>query len=166
MIAKMLPLQIITCMARNGIIGCAGKIPWHEPEDLQHFRRLTTGHSVVMGRLTYESIGRPLPNRRNIVVTKQPHRIVGVGIETSGSVGDAIELARRTDKEPFVIGGARVYWAALPWTTRIYRTVIDRQTEGDVCFPLLDEFDFELTEERVSGHLAFQTWDRRMFTTP
>lgn len=159
----MLPLAIVVCMARNGIIGCGGKIPWHEPEDLRHFRRLTTGHAVIMGRLTYESIGRPLPHRRNIVVTRQPSHGLGVGIETATSVSEAIALARGSDSQPCVIGGAQVYWAALPWTTRIYLTVINRDVEGDSAFPLFDEFDFELVEEQQSGDLSFQTWDRRMF---
>ncbi len=159
----MLPLSIIVCMAKNGIIGCAGKIPWHEPEDLQHFRRLTTGHAVIAGRKTAESIGRPLPNRRNIVIGTQTGRGLGPGFEWAASMVEAIDLARRTDPEPYVIGGAQVYWAALPLTTRIHVTEIQRVVEGDTTMPDVTEFDFIEVDRRQSGDLIFKTYDRRMF---
>jgi dihydrofolate reductase len=164
MIEHMDPLAIVVAMAQNGIIGCGGKLPWHEPEDLKHFRRLTTGHAVIMGRKTAESIGRPLPQRRNIVVTRQTDWDEIPGFEVAPSVSEAITLARRTDEEPRVIGGGEIYWSALPWTTTIYMTEIQRQVEGDTCFPDFTEFDFLETDRRQSGELIFRTYSRRMFT--
>ncbi len=164
MIERMLPLAIVVAAASNGTIGCAGKLPWHEPEDMKHFRRLTTGHAVIMGRKTFLSIGRPLPNRRNIVVSRSSADQDQVaGIEWASSVCEAIGLARRTDEEPRVIGGAEIYWSALPWTTTIYMTEVQRQVEGDATFPDVTEFDFTETDRRQSGDLVFKTLSRRMF---
>lgn len=123
-------LVLVLARARNGVIGNAGGLPWHVPEDLQHFRRVTTGHAIIMGRKTYESIGRPLPKRRNIVVSRR-RDLALEGCEVYGSLDEAIAHARTTDPEPRVIGGAEIYAQALPHATKIFLTEIDRDVEGD-----------------------------------
>ncbi len=135
------PLAIIVAVARNGVIGRDGELPWHLPEDLKHFKRTTTGHAIIMGRKTYESIGRPLPNRRNIVVTRSTASFEGC--ETAKSLEGAIELARTTDECPFVIGGASLYAEALPLATELHLTIVDREVEGDTFF----QTDFPRFEE-------------------
>jgi dihydrofolate reductase len=141
------PLALIVAVARNGVIGRDGTLPWHLPEDLKHFKRTTNGHAIIMGRKTHESIGRPLPGRRNVVVTRGGARFEGC--ETASSLEDAIVLARQTDDCPFVIGGASLYEGALPFATEVYLTEIDEDVEGDTRFELsLDEFD---EVERRSG---------------
>lgn len=140
------PLALILAIARNGIIGRNGALPWHLPEDLRHFKRTTTGHAIIMGRKTHESIGRPLPNRRNIVVTRSSATFEGC--ETSTSLEGAISLARETDTCPFVIGGATLYEAALPLATEIHLTEIDEEVEGDTTLTL-SLADFEEVERRA-----------------
>ena len=139
------PLALIVAVARNGVIGRAGTLPWHLSEDLRHFKSTTTGHAIIMGRKTHESIGRPLPKRRNIVVTGSDVHFEGC--ETAASLDEAIALARETDECPFVIGGASLYREALPIATEIHLTTIDEDYEGDTFFPM--ELDgFEETESR------------------
>jgi dihydrofolate reductase len=127
------PLALIAAVARNGVIGKDGTLPWRLPEDLKHFKRTTKGHAVIMGRKTYESIGRPLPGRRNIVVSRRHATLPGC--EVAPSLPLAIELARSSDELPFVIGGERLYEEALPLATEIHLTTIDRDIEGDAYFP-------------------------------
>src|SRR5437016_1982711 len=110
---ERLSLAIVVAMSKNMIIGHQGKLPWHFSEDLRHFRKVTTGHAIIMGRKTYDSIGRPLPNRRNIVVTHQA-KLQLLGCEIARSLDDAVAMARMSDVEPRIIGGASVYQQALP----------------------------------------------------
>ena len=141
------PLALIVAVGRGGIIGQSGGrfgLPWHLPEDLKRFKRLTQGHALVMGRTTHEAIGRPLPGRRNIVLTRDPARSFP-GAERAGSLEEALTLARATDPMPFVIGGAAVYAAALPGATHLCLTEVDRPTEGDVRFPSYDASRWEET---------------------
>lgn len=135
--------SIVVARADNGVIGRNNQLPWHLPADLRHFKQLTSGHPVVMGRRTYESIGRPLPNRRNIVVTRQTDW-QAEGVETINSVLGALELARQTDEEVFVIGGAEIYRAALPAVTTVYLTEVHHAPEGDAVMP---DFDAETWRE-------------------
>jgi len=138
-------LQLIVARARNGIIGNRGKLPWHLPEDLAHFRRTTMGHAVVMGRRTWDSIGRPLPGRRNIVVTRSPHWHAA-GAEAAASLDDALALCAVCGQEGagaeraiFVIGGAQLYAQALARPVAIiHLTEINADFEGDAIFPPLD----------------------------
>ncbi|HVY47683.1 MAG TPA: dihydrofolate reductase [Minicystis sp.] len=132
---KRAPLSLVVAIAKNHVIGRAGQLPWDLPEDRRHFRAVTTGHAVILGRRTYEEIGRPLPNRRNIVVSRTPGLALP-GCEVAASLGDAIALARATDDEPRVIGGAALYREALPLATKIYLTEVDLEPEGDVQFEL------------------------------
>ena len=121
-------------VARNGVIGKDGTLPWHVSEDLKHFKKTTSGHAIIMGRKTYDSIGRPLPKRRNIVVTRQPGALFP-GCESAHSLDEAIALARTTDDCPFIIGGASLYDEALPIATELHLTTIDEDVEGDTYFP-------------------------------
>jgi dihydrofolate reductase len=132
-------LALIVAVARNGVIGRSGDLPWHLSEDLKHFKETTTGHAIIMGRKTHESIGRALPKRRNIVVTRSGAKFEGC--ETAGSLEEAIALARTSDECPFVIGGASLYEEALPVATELHLTTIDEDVEGDTFFPMdLPEF--------------------------
>ena len=145
-LASPAPLAMIVAVARNGVIGKAGGLPWHISEDLKHFKQTTSGHAIIMGRKTHESIGRPLPKRRNIVVTRSGATFEGC--ETAGSLDEAITRARATDPCPFVIGGASLYLEALPLATELHLTNIDEEVEGDTHFPT-DLPDFEEVESRA-----------------
>jgi dihydrofolate reductase len=125
---------LIVAVARNGVIGKDGGLPWHVSEDLKHFKKTTHGHAVIMGRKTHDSIGRPLPKRRNIVVTRQTGTLFP-GCEAAHSLDEAIALARTTDDCPFIIGGASLYEEALPLATELHLTTIDEDVDGDAYFP-------------------------------
>jgi dihydrofolate reductase len=123
-------------MARNGVIGAKGAIPWHLPNELKRFRSITMGHHLIMGRRTWESIGRPLPGRTSVVVTRQRgYRAPGVVI--AHSLDEAIARCGGDD-EIFVIGGAELYAQALARATRLYRTLVEADVEGDTWMPELD----------------------------
>ncbi len=155
-------LAMIVAWARDGVIGRDGGMPWHEPEDLAHFRRLTTGHAIVMGRKTHESIGRPLPGRRNLVLTRAS-AYAAKGCEVHTSLEAALASAHTTDACPFVIGGAAIYEQALPMATVLHITEIDADVEGDTHFPPLDLSAWVETDRRQSadGRLTFRTFARR-----
>ncbi|HLE94250.1 MAG TPA: type 3 dihydrofolate reductase [Sulfuricaulis sp.] len=126
-------VSLIAAMSENRIIGINNKLPWHLPADLRHFRRLTTGHPVIMGRRNYESIGKPLPNRTNIVVTRNPdYRAAGCLV--THSLDDAMNSAGN-DSEIFIIGGAEIYRQAFDRANRIFITLIHARIEGDTYFP-------------------------------
>jgi len=129
-------LYLIAAVAANGVIGADGALPWQLPEDLKHFKRMTQGHAVIMGRRTWESIGRPLPGRRNVVVTRQTAFAVP-GASVAASLQDALALCRDQDVV-FVIGGAELYRAALPLADGLLLTEIQRDFDGDTRFPEYD----------------------------
>jgi len=132
-------LALVAALARNGVIGVRNALPWRLPDDLRRFRALTTGHAVIMGRRTFESIGRALPGRQNIVVTSRP--LGRDDVATAPSLADA--LAQVSMPLPaFCIGGGELYRAALPLADRLYLTEIDRDVEGDTFFPPLDPRDW------------------------
>ena len=129
-------IALIAAVARNGVIGVANHLPWRLSDDMRRFRELTLGHSVIMGRRTFESIGRPLPGRQNIVVTSSSELTAG-GCDIARSLQQA--LARVAMPEPaFVIGGEALYRAALPLADTLYLTEIDRDFAGDARFPDFD----------------------------
>ena len=154
-------LALIVAYAHNRVIGREGGLPWHYPEDLQHFKRVTMGHPILMGRKTYESIGRPLPGRRNLVITRQDD-YDAPGCEVFTSLPEAIRAARETDALPFVIGGAAIYTLALPHATHLYITEIQETVEGDTFFPVIDASAWYETERQSSedGVLVFRTLER------
>jgi dihydrofolate reductase len=123
-------LSLIAAISRNRVIGKDGKLPWHISEDLKRFRRLTTGHTVLMGRKTFESLGRPLPNRRNVVLTS--HSIAG--IETFASLSEALE-ALKNEERVFIIGGGQIYAQLLEQADELYLTLVERDAPGDTLFP-------------------------------
>jgi dihydrofolate reductase len=156
-------ISLVAALARNRAIGIGNRLPWRLPEDLQRFKRLTMGAPVIMGRRTRESIGRPLPGRRNIVVTRA-HAARWEGCVVAHSLDEA--LAAATDApEAFVIGGAELYAQALERADRLYLTLIDAEYPGDAWFPELDPAGWREIERAASvtaGGLgyAFVTYDR------
>lgn len=137
----------IAAMSKNLVIGKDNKLLWHIPDDFRHFKQTTMGKPVIMGRKTYESIGKPLPGRINIVITSKPESVSG-DIITVGTVEEAInkgkEIATQSGvDEVFIIGGGQIYEAALPQTDRIYLTVINQEYEGDTFFPKLKADEWE-----------------------
>jgi dihydrofolate reductase len=129
-------IAIIVAMARNRVIGIENRLPWHLPDDLKHFKALTMGHHIIMGRLTYESIGRPLPGRSTIIVSRDAdYRVPGCMTRTSL---ESALAACGDDTEVFFVGGASLYAQALPYAQRLYLTEIQQDVEGDAYFP---EFD-------------------------
>ena len=139
----------VVAVAENGVIGQNGELPWGRlPADLQHFKRLTLGHPVVMGRKTFDSLGRALPKRPNIVVTRQADWSAP-GCETAPSVQAALARARELDEDVCVIGGGEIYRAALPAADVVYLTEVHHSFEGDASFPALSPTDWrEETRER------------------
>jgi len=136
-------LAIVAAVARGGVIGRGNRIPWRLPEDMAHFRELTTGHPVVMGRRTWESLPdrfRPLPERRNVVVTRNPGWSAE-GAERVGSLEEALALLEG-EPEVFVIGGAELYANALPRGDELLLTEIDADIDGDVYFPHWEQVEF------------------------
>ena len=130
-------MSLIVAMDRNRVIGARGRLPWHIPADIKRFRRLTLGHHVVMGRKTWESIGRPLPGRTNVVLTRQPG-FVAEGVHVVSRLDDALRLAAGDD-EIFVIGGGELYTETLPLADRLYVTEVHGDFAGDTWFPKLAE---------------------------
>ena len=126
-------ISLIAAFAEDNVIGKDGKIHWALKEDLKHFRNKTEGYSVVMGRKTYESIGGPLPNRLNIVMTRNPKKLEGVKEVTNKE--EALEIASSYSDEVFVIGGEKIYEEFLPMATKMYLTKIDIKVKGDSFFP-------------------------------
>ncbi len=158
--AERQALVLVAAMAKNRVIGQANRIPWHLPEDLKHFRALTIGHAVIMGRATYDSMGKPLPKRRNIVVSRNPARRIE-GVEMAKDLASAIALARQTDDEPRVIGGGQLYAEALPLATRLYLTELDATYEGDTFFPRFPPNQWAVVEERRGEGATYFTYQRR-----
>lgn len=135
-------VSLIAAMAENRVIGANNGLPWRLPADLKHFRRLTTGHHIIMGRRNYESIGKPLPDRTNIVVTRNTgYRAPGCLVRNS--IEEALATVRN-DSEVFIIGGAEIYRQVLDRADRLYLTLIHASIQGDTYFP---EFDGHLWQE-------------------
>lgn len=132
-------ISAIVAQSENKVIGQNNQLPWRLPADLRHFKTITTGSPILMGRKTHESIGRPLPNRTNIILTRDP-AFHAPGCMTVTSIDTAIEIARLScSKELFIIGGAEVYQQTLPIVQRIYLTLVHHHIQGDAYFPLLDK---------------------------
>jgi dihydrofolate reductase len=154
-------LTLVVAKARNGTIGRNNALPWHLPEDLAHFKRTTMGAPIIMGRKTWESIGRPLPGRRNIVVTRNPELRIE-GCEVTTSLEDAQRLCAGVE-QVFLIGGAQLYAEAMPCADRLIVTEIDADVEGDAFFPPIDPHQWIVTE-RESHHSAASGLDYAFVT--
>lgn len=143
-------LQAIAAMSLNRVIGAGGKIPWHLPEDFKWFKQMTTGHVLVMGRKTFESIGRPLPNRETLVLSRSAFSHPGVRTIRGLEELPAVTASRRV----FICGGAQIYQQALPLCSDLYLTVVKREVEGDAFFPRFEDA-FELVED-IRGTREFE----------
>ncbi len=159
-------VSLIAAVAENGVIGRDGRVPWHLPDDLKHFKRLTTGRLVIMGRKTWDELGKPLAKRRNVVITRDPS-FRAEGAETLHDLDAALALAG-PDEEVFVIGGAEIYRMALPGADRLYFTVVHTNVEGDTFFPSFDPSDWVLVDEvvhtaddRHAHPYTFRRYERR-----
>jgi len=156
----MRPLTVVVAWDADRVIGRDGGLPWHHPADLAHFRRTTLGHAIVMGRRCHEAIGRALPGRRNLVVTRNP-AFRAPGVEAFPSFEAALEAAYETDPAPCVVGGAEIYALAMPRATRLVVTEIPGRHEGDVVFPAFDEAAWVETARQEAGELVFRVLERR-----
>ncbi|WP_148925498.1 type 3 dihydrofolate reductase [Stutzerimonas stutzeri] len=166
-----LPLAMIAALADNRVIGLDNKMPWHLPADLKHFKATTLGKPIIMGRKTWDSLGRPLPGRLNLVVSRQPDLQVE-GAETFTTLDAALVRAEQWAREQGVdelmlIGGAQLYTQALGQAQRLYLTRIEANPAGDAFFPAYDEADWELVDseahpaEGETPAYRFETWQRR-----
>ncbi len=158
-------IKIIVAISKNRVIGDSNKLIWHLPSDLKRFKEITTGHPIVMGRKTYQSIGRPLPNRRNIIITRDEEFEVE-GCEVVNSIEEALLL---TNSDCFIIGGGEIYKQSLHLAEQIYMTQIDKEFEGDTTFPELDRSwyvskkeDF-LSDEKNPYNYSFTFYERFEF---
>ncbi len=167
-------ISIVVAAAKNNAIGFQGKLPWHLPADMKYFKNITWGMPVVMGRKTFESLGKPLSGRKNIVISrhegekKKKIHWSPEGVVVVGSFEDALFVAKETDaKEVMVIGGGEIYRLAFEKTKRIYLTRVKSEPEGDTFFPILDpstwhllnEEDHEADEKNLFAY-SFQVWER------
>jgi dihydrofolate reductase len=135
-------VALIAAFAQNLVVGINNSLPWHLPEDLKYFKRTTSGKAIIMGRKTYESIGRPLPNRTNIVVSRNPN-FSAEGVVMVTSLEEAVKHAENVNmingvEEVMIIGGAAIYQASLPMADRLYLTHVHANVEGDAYFPKID----------------------------
>lgn len=149
----MTHISLIVAADENNIIGGDNKLLWHIPEDLKHFKALTLGKPIVMGRKTYDSIGRPLPGRPNIVITRNPQWKAD-GVTTATSLEEAFDTAETLGPETMVIGGATIYEAALPFATSVYLTRIHKVYTGDAAFPALSQAEWQEVSRTKGEHCA------------
>jgi dihydrofolate reductase len=160
-------ISLIVAAATNNAIGKDGKLPWHLPNDMKHFKNITWGLPVIMGRKTFESLGKPLTGRKNIVVSRQPGWQME-GTVTVKNLDDALFLAKETDaKEVMVIGGGEIYKALFDKAKRIYITRVEAEPDADTFFPsvdlkiwrLISQKDYE-ADEKNSYNYSFQVWEK------
>jgi dihydrofolate reductase len=158
-------ISLIAAMGANRVIGRGGKLPWHLPDDLRHFKRVTTRHTVIMGRKTWDSVGTPLPNRRNMVVTRNAG-FDARGAEVFHTLDEALRAAAG-DGEVFIVGGGDIYRAALPVAHGMYLTRVHAEFDGDAFFPEWDAGDWVLREkvdhpadDRHAYAMTFERYER------
>lgn len=159
-------ISMIAAMSHNNVIGKDGDMPWHLPNDLRHFKEVTSGNPILMGRKTYQSIGKPLPNRRNIVLTRDKS-FHAEGVEVIHSLNEVEPLMHEAD-EFFVIGGATIYEQLMHLAERLYITKIDATFEGDTYFPQINDEVWHVVNEKAGvldekNHYehTFYTYERR-----
>lgn len=140
-------LSLIVARASNGVIGNNNDLIWHLPDDLKFFKQKTSGHHIIMGRKTFESVGRPLPNRTNVIITGNP-QFQAEGAVIMHSLEEALALAKEDD-EPFVVGGAELYELAMPHVDCMYITEIHAEYEGDTRFPDFDKSQWDISDEQA-----------------
>jgi dihydrofolate reductase len=148
-------ISIIAAMSINRVIGKNNKIPWHIPGEQQRFKKITWGHAIIMGRKTFESIGKPLPGRTNIVITRQKN-YVAPGCIVVHSLEAALKNCHPNETEAFIIGGEQIFRLILPLANRIYLTIIPKEIRGDTFFPEFSSTEFkEIQSEYVEAPLPF-----------
>jgi dihydrofolate reductase len=156
-------ISIVAAVAKNGVIGKSGELPWYLPEDLKHFKKLTSDHTVVMGRKTYESImnrlGKPLPNRKNIVITRTKNMHVHPGAFVYNDLDSAFKEYRE-DEEIMVIGGGEIYKQAFDQANKLYITEVHKEVEGDVTFPEIDKNIWKETFREDHDGFSFVEYER------
>ncbi len=152
-------ITIIAAMDRNRVIGISNRLPWSIPEDLKNFRNLTSGKAVIMGRKTFESIGRPLPNRTNIVVSRtlEPRE----GVVVARNLEEAIALGREKSDEVCIIGGQSIYEQALPIADRMCLSFVKKEYQGDAFFPSFSDEDWELVKKEDRGDFEYREYVRK-----
>lgn len=161
-------VALVAARSENNVIGTGSEIPWHLPADLSFFKQLTTGHTIVMGRKTFATLAKPLPNRRTIVVTRS-RAYRKAGIDIAHSLETAFDLADPSDgEEVFIVGGEEIYRMALPYAQRMYLTRVHTIVPGDVFFPEFSDDEWDLTEsvrhtadERHEFDYTFELWEKR-----
>lgn len=160
-------VTLIVAMGKNRAIGKDNQLLWHLPNDLKHFKEMTSGHPIVMGRKTYESIGKPLPNRTNIVISRQKEWFEE-GILIVGSIKEALKFAQKIDPDVFVVGGGHIYEQTIAEADRLEVTWVDAEIEADTFFPEIDlslwEKTNEIAHEKDEKHefnFCFQTFERK-----
>lgn len=161
-------INCIVAAAKNNVIGKDNDIPWYLPADLKYFKKVTSGHPIIMGRNCFESIGRPLPNRKNIIITRNPFYIV-TGAFVTHSIAEALEICVEDGvDEAFIIGGGQIYEHTLDLIDTLYYTEVDLEVEGDVFFPELDLENWDLVaeekhhaDEKNKYDYTFKTYQRK-----
>jgi dihydrofolate reductase len=140
-------ITLIAAIAANGAIGKDNKLLWRISEDLKRFKRITSNHAIIMGRKTFESLGKPLKNRTNIVITKNPNYQVPTEVLVAHSLEESIDIAHKIDSNPFVIGGSKIYKEALKYADFLDITHVKKEFEGDVFFPEIDPSIWQIITE-------------------
>jgi dihydrofolate reductase len=154
----MTNVTLIAAVGRNGVIGTDNDMPWRIPEDFAYFKRTTMGHPMVMGRKTFDSIGRVLPGRRTIVVTRQQHWH-HPDVETAHSLSEALSLAGPAD-EVFICGGGQIYADAMPWAHRLLITEVEQSPEGDVRFPEINPARWREVSRETRDGFSWVAYER------
>jgi|SRR5690625_1204377 len=158
-------ISLIAAMGNNRVIGLNNDMPWHLPKDLAHFKKITTGHTIVMGRKTYESIGRPLPNRKNIILTRQASLRFPEEVMTVSSLETVLKWNEENpEKEIFIIGGGNLYKQALPYADRLYLTEINEDFDGDTFFPAFDKLEWDVVDETIGERDINNPYDFKFIT--
>lgn len=157
-------IYLIAAVAKNGVIGANGKLPWHLPEDLKHFKNLTLGHPVIMGRRTWQSLGKPLPGRENIVISRKAG-FEAPGASVAASLAAAVALCTG-EPVAFVIGGAEIYAAALPFADGVVLTEIQQDYEGDARFPDWDRNGWRETQREAHTAAGGMRFDFVLYERP
>lgn len=160
-------VSIVVAMGENNEIGFGNELLWHLPEDLKHFKKLTSGHPIIMGRKTYESIGKPLPNRTNIVVSRKSDWFEE-GVLIVGSLKEAMKFAKKIDEDYFIIGGGSIYKQTIDLVDCLEVTLVKAHLEADTFFPKIDEKiwqkvaeDCHEADEKNQYNYCFQTFERK-----
>lgn len=159
-------IALVAALSENRVIGVDGKLPWHLPADLRFFKKLTVGHAIIMGRKTFDTVGHPLPNRWNVIVTRD-RQLQRSDATVVHGFDEALNVTRGADKV-FVVGGADMYRLALPFADRMYLTVVHGEFEGDTLFPEFDTAAWDLTHDerheadaRHAYAFSFRQYDRK-----